>query len=512
MAVLNLVLKATDGGAAGALSGLDGQVTKLDQTFSQKLGSIGGSMQKLGAGLTLGVTTPIVAGFMAITDGAGDLAETVSKTEALFGDNSAAILAWSDTTAKSLGISKVAALDAASTFQMFGKSMGLTGQEQVAFSEDFTQLAADLASFNNTSVDQAIGALGAAFRGESEPIRAFNVMLDESTLKAKAMELGIYSGTGALSQQQKMLATQASILEQTTVQQGDFGRTSGGAAGQQKILEASLKNTADTLGKQLLPLQIKLLENLNGLVDWFGNLSEGTQGWIVKLGLAAAAAGPVITVVGTLAKGFSLVSGLLTGVGALGGIGGGLTAAFGALGPVIAALTGPIGIVVGAVGLLATAWFKDWGGIRTKTKEFVGDIWEGMKAFGSKVGDWGGKLWAWLRDTDYKQMSEDILDGMLLVFVKAPAALFEAFRKMFSGAFDMLKDWLGIASPSKKAAREIGLPIAQGVGAGMAAGMPSAMRQVTNHTQQYFNVYLSGTGNAGQDVTNSVQMLATLYG
>ena len=41
----------------------------------------------------------------------------------------------------------------------------------------------------------AIEAIGAALRGESEPIRQYGVLLDDATLKQRAMTLGIYDGT-----------------------------------------------------------------------------------------------------------------------------------------------------------------------------------------------------------------------------------------------------------------------------------------------------------------------------
>jgi hypothetical protein len=113
-------------------------------------------------------------------------------------------------------------------------------------------LGTDLASFNNTPVDQAITALGAALRGESEPMRKFGVLLDDATLKAKAMEMGIYDGSGALTSQQKTLAAYQVILAQTGDAQGDFARTSGNLRGQQKILEASVEDLKTAFGVGLL--------------------------------------------------------------------------------------------------------------------------------------------------------------------------------------------------------------------------------------------------------------------
>jgi len=157
-------------------------------------------------------------------------------------------------------------MDAASTFATFGKSAGLAGNDLVKFSTDLTTLSADLASFYNTSPEQAINAIGAALRGESEPIRAYGVLLNDATLKQEALNMGIYDGTGALSAQQKVLAAQAVILKQTGDAQGDFARTSGGLANQQRILTAQIENTKAMLGEALLPTVLKVVAFFNNQV------------------------------------------------------------------------------------------------------------------------------------------------------------------------------------------------------------------------------------------------------
>jgi hypothetical protein len=84
------------------------------------------------------------------------------------------------------------------------------------------------------------------------------VLLDDATLKAEALELGIYDGNGALTQQQKILAAESAIYKQTADAQGDFARTSGGLANQQRILRARLSNVTAQMGVQLLPIALKV--------------------------------------------------------------------------------------------------------------------------------------------------------------------------------------------------------------------------------------------------------------
>lgn len=195
---------------------------------------------------------------------ASNLNETLSKTDAIFGTSSDAMKKWAEEAATTVGLSQGAALDAASSFALFGKSAGLAGQDLNDFATDNVQLAADMASFFNTSVEDASTAISAAFRGETEPIRRYNVMLDDASLRAKALELGIVSTTkNALTPQQKVLAAQALIMEQTSTAQGDFEKTSAGMANQQRILAAQTANAQAELGAIFLPILTKVMTFIN---------------------------------------------------------------------------------------------------------------------------------------------------------------------------------------------------------------------------------------------------------
>lgn len=507
MSVLNITIKATDS-ASGVLSGLNANFDELNTKAAASLGAVGDKMKSIGGAATLGLTLPIVAVGTAIVGMASDLGETTSKIGVLFGNSATDMLSWSETSAKAMGMSKQQALDAAATFATFGKSAGLSGDALVDFSSKQVQLASDLASFNNTSPEQAIQAIGAALRGESEPLRAYGVLLDDASMRNEALKLGLIATTkDALTPQQKVLAAQSLILQQTTAAQGDFARTSDGLANQQRILTARLKDTGTELGAKLLPVALKLVEMVSGLVDRFSSLSSGTQGWIVKIGLLLAAIGPILTVLGTFASGISVVTGLIAGVG-------GISAVVGGLGAALAVLTGPIALVVGAVALMATAWARDWGGIRSKTTEALSGMWDGLKGFASDYMSWsqdmGKRVRDWFGGLDWGGLARSAIDGIVQVFFDGPSRVFEALRHMFGGAFDRIKDFLGIHSPSAYAAREIGLPIAAGIGAGIQSGMPSVMRSVT--TNNYFSIGLVGGASAGQDVMGTVQLMSALYG
>jgi hypothetical protein len=247
-----------DADLTGLQKGVRGATTDV-QSFGDKVGDFSRK-----AALAFAAVAAAV-GVMAFKIGkdavlaASDLGETISKVGVLFGDSAKEIEKFAEGAAKSLGQSKQQALDAAANFAIFGKSAGLSGEELVKFSTEFVSLAGDLSSFNNVSQDEAINAIGSALRGEAEPLRRFGVLLDEATLKNAAMQLGIITTTKeALTPQQKVLAAQKVIYDQTATAQGDFARTSDGLANKTKILTAELDNTKVIIGEALLPLVLQL--------------------------------------------------------------------------------------------------------------------------------------------------------------------------------------------------------------------------------------------------------------
>lgn len=364
---------------------------------------------------------------VASINSAADLAETQSKIGQIFGSSAGAVESFAGKAATSLGQSKQQAMDAAATFATFGKTAGLSGQELVGFSTDLTTLSSDMASFNNTSPEQAIEAVGAALRGESEPIRAYGVMLDEATLKAQAMSMGLVKaakdtdaikvaqmraniaqanynkavgehGKGSLeaqkaqasltssqnrlnkltegsipplTNQQKVLAAQGAIMAQAKTQQGDFARTSGGLANQQRILKAQLANTSAEVGTKLLPVALKLTTWALGAINWMKEHSGLLKTLAMVLGPIAA----IIATVVAITKVWTIVQTALNIVMAM----------------------NPVGLIVLAVIALIAIIVIAWKKSETFRNIVIG-VWNAIKAAVLAVGAWfKDTLWPWIK-------------------------------------------------------------------------------------------------------------------
>ena len=269
---------------------------------------------RLGNALTRTVTPAIIAFGAAAykaTQLASDMAETQSKVGVIFGKTADDIRAFGKAAARNIGMSEQEALDAASTFALFGKQAGKADAELNKFAKDFVTLAADFASFYNTEPQEAIIAIGAALRGESEPIRRFNILLDEQTVRTRALKIGIIDNINqALTPQQKVLARTAEIFAQSSVAQGDFQRTSEGLANQQRILKAEITNLTTEFGRAFMPMMLQIVRvvrdevipRLQGFTQAFQKLSPETINTILKLGAFLAILGPLLIGIGFLAK------------------------------------------------------------------------------------------------------------------------------------------------------------------------------------------------------------------
>ena len=288
---------ATDTRGAGRKAG-EGFTKGAGDQIERGGGFLRGKVDSLAGKLT-GVFAGVFAAQTAVTffkdavKGASDLSEAGNKLQTLFGPAAPKVQEWAAGAARSLGLSELAAGDAAATFGIMAKSAGLAGEQAATFSTDFARLAGDLASFNNTSPEQAIEAIGSALRGEAEPIRAYGVLLDDATLRQEAMRLGLIKTTAtALTPQQRVLAAQAAIYKQTTAAQGDFAKTSGGLANQQRILAAQFTNVQAQLGEKLLPAAVATVTFLNDTaIPAAVRLGEGF----------AAIPGPIKLVIGAAA-------------------------------------------------------------------------------------------------------------------------------------------------------------------------------------------------------------------
>ena len=269
-----------DGNASGAIR----EFQKVGASADRELGRAEDKVAKLSAGLTSYGTAAVAGasvaavGLSKLANAASDYGEAVNKATVIVGDKAVGRLEdFAQSASKTAGISKTAALDAAAGFAALGKQAGLTGDPLGKFSTDLVQLAGDLASFNNTTVDEALGALKSGLQGETEPLKRFNIFLNDAALKQEYFALTGKEVTGTLTQQQKVVAANSLIFKQAGDAVGDFGRTSDSLANRQRQLSADFENLKTTLGQGLVPVFETIVGGVGKVTTAFAEASPETQ-------------------------------------------------------------------------------------------------------------------------------------------------------------------------------------------------------------------------------------------
>jgi hypothetical protein len=237
-----------------------------------------GIAQGVGQALARGIGTLVRGAVDEIgksVQAASDLSESINKLEVAFGSAGQGILEWSKDSATALGQSQQQALEAASSFGLLFRQIGVGQDEAAGMSEKMVQLAADLASINNIPVADALTKLQSGLIGEVRPLREVGVLLNDNVVSQKAVALGLATSTQNVDDQSKVLARYNLILQQTTLQQGDFARTSTEVANQQRIFTANLDNLRATFGQAFTPIYGAILQGLNALIGQIAPYGEG---------------------------------------------------------------------------------------------------------------------------------------------------------------------------------------------------------------------------------------------
>lgn len=284
---------------------------------------------------------------------ASDYTEASNKVDAVFKDQAGIVRQFESQSTKSFGISKKAALDYTSAMGSVLTASGVNRAEAAKLSVQYTKLAADLGSFNNTSTEEAAEALKAALTGEVEQMKKYGVVLNDTILKSEAISSGLVKNVkdvdkikaatikhtlaqrayntalkehgkgseealraeaalatseaslkkamagkvGQLDAATKRQAIQNVIMKATADAQGDVARNTNTAAFKQRQLQARVDDLQVSLGQKLLPTYIKLLGVGQKILSWTENHSTATKRLVIA---AVSLTGAILAVNGAI--------------------------------------------------------------------------------------------------------------------------------------------------------------------------------------------------------------------
>jgi phage-related minor tail protein len=295
---------------------------KLDKAQTS-LKNVGAKMTNVGKTLSMSVTAPIAAVGAASFKMAADLQDAMGATDQTFKSAAESMKKWADSLESYYGIAEGEALEYANMMgSMLQNIGGLTEEEAAKQAQTLIKLAGDLTAMYGGTTADAVRALTGALKGNNTMLDNYGMAANDAMVKTKALEMGLYDGTGQMDLATKQAATLALIMEQSAAAQGQAAREAEGASGGMRAFATEIKNLSTDIGEVLLPVITPLLANLNDIVKKFGDLSPEMKKAIVIVAGLAAAIGPLLILLGALSMAIGAISlpvvAVIAGIAALG--------------------------------------------------------------------------------------------------------------------------------------------------------------------------------------------------
>lgn len=236
------------------LRGVQQTTDSIDSLGKRAQGSIGGIKNMVGAFAGLAIVQQ-VAGFIGDTIGAAsDLQQSMGAVETVFSDYADSVVSNSKKAADNFGLSMNEYNESASLLGTMLKQQQLPMDELVKKTDDMIGVASDLAATYGGTVQEAVSAVTAAYKGEYEQLERYGVSIKASDVSTRLAAKGQSDLEGEAKKAAEQIAAEELMLEQVGPALGAFGRESDTLAGQQAILGAKFEDVKAKLGEKLLPI------------------------------------------------------------------------------------------------------------------------------------------------------------------------------------------------------------------------------------------------------------------
>lgn len=254
--------------ATGAIKKLNTSVnsTKKNSWFDNLLMGKGGRLLSIGLfTAALSRLGNVIGGFV---NEMNSYIENMNLFAISMGENAEEAMKFAKSFSEVLGVDISKVMQYMGDFNALGKSFGLASDKAYIMSKNLTQLAYDISSFRNISVDDAMQKIRSGFVGEIEPMRAIGVALDQASLQETAYALGINKRVNEMTRAQKTELLYYQMMKKTTYMQGDMARTLQQPANALRVLQAQFTQLARAIGSIFIPILMAIIPYVKVVINW----------------------------------------------------------------------------------------------------------------------------------------------------------------------------------------------------------------------------------------------------
>lgn len=227
--------------------------------------------------------------------------------------------AFAKSAIEKFGMSETSAKRFTGVFASMARGFGYSEKSAAAMGTTLTGLAADVASFYDTSQDEAFTKLKSIFTGETETLKDLGIVMTQTALDAYAMANGFGKTTKAMNEAEKVALRYAFVQEKLKFAQGDFARTSDSWANQVRILSERFNALKATIGQGLINVLTPVIQVINTIISKLMSLANAFKAFTEllsgKKGSSGGAAAKAAAEIGAVTDAADQASGAIGGTG-----------------------------------------------------------------------------------------------------------------------------------------------------------------------------------------------------
>lgn len=195
------------------------------------------------------------------------LFEVQNVVNNVFKESTDSINDFTENAVSKFGLTELAAKKMIGVFGGILSASNITGDTQAEMSKNLTAFTGDLASFYNLDFETVNKKLQSGLVGNTAAMRSLGVNMTVANLEAYALSKGITQSYKDMNQATKTILRYNYMLEQLSVAQGDFSRTSASWSNQVRLLTNNFKQLLSLIGGGLIKLFYPVLTLLNEIVS-----------------------------------------------------------------------------------------------------------------------------------------------------------------------------------------------------------------------------------------------------